>query len=130
MPDCIFCKIVKGEMPSTKVYEDSDFLAFMNIYPASKGHALLIPKNHIQWMQDADDSTVSRIFLLAKKLMDKIRINLPCDYVQINVIGEEIQHFHIHFIPRHFNKKIAGWDRIEYDNPQEIEEIAKKLQSK
>jgi histidine triad (HIT) family protein len=98
----------------------------MNIYPAVKGHTLLVPKNHIGWMKDADDAVVSSIFVLAKQLMEKIRIGLSCDYVQINVIGEEIQHFHIHLIPRYLNQKIGGWDIIPVTE-EEIQTYANKI---
>lgn len=127
MDDCIFCKIVKGELPSTKIHEDSDFLAFMNIYPAQKGHALIIPKNHIAWMQDADDATVSSIFVLAKDLMKKIKEGLACDYVQVTVMGEEVQHFHVHLIPRYFNHKLPNWTPVAYDSADEIQTYAAKI---
>jgi len=61
MENCIFCKIIKGEIPSTKIYEDKNFLAFLDIQPVSDGHLLIIPKKHIVWMQDADDQTISEI---------------------------------------------------------------------
>jgi histidine triad (HIT) family protein len=126
--DCIFCKIVKGELPSIKVYEDVEFLAFMNIYPASKGHVLIIPKNHIAWMQDADDATVSKTFIIAKNLMTKIKAALFCDYVQVSVLGEEVQHFHVHLIPRHHKDGLPTWTPVSYDSTEEMESYAKKLQ--
>ena len=126
--DCIFCKIVKGELPSTKVYGDSEFLAFMNIYPASKGHVLIIPKDHIAWMQDANDATVSKIFIIAKNLMSKIKVALSCDYVQLSVLGQEIQHFHVHLIPRYHKDSMPTWTPVSYDSPEEMQSYAQKIQ--
>lgn len=104
MEDCIFCKIVKGELPSDKVYEDKDFLAFLTIGPVSDGHLLIIPNKHVVWMQEADDETVSGIFKLSKKLMLTMKKSLGCDYVQVSIVGKDVPHFHIHLIPRFLNK--------------------------
>ncbi len=127
MENCLFCKIVKGEIPSVKVFENENFLAFMDIYPVSKGHTLLIPKKHLPYMQDADDDTISKIFILARNLMRKIQKNLPCDYVQINVVGELVQHFHIHLMPRYLDDNFSKWPIISYDASDEIEIYANKI---
>ncbi len=129
MEDCIFCKIVKGELPSTKVFENSEFLAFMNIYPASKGHVLVIPKDHIAWMHEAKDETISKIFVIAKGIMNKIRISLPCDYVQVSVLGEQVKHFHIHLIPRYHKDGIPTWTPISYGSSEEMETYAAKIKN-
>jgi|SRR3989339_328830 len=127
MEDCIFCKIVRGEVPCEKIYEDSDFLAFMDISPVSKGHSLVMPKNHIRWMKDSPDKLISDIFILTKNLMQKMQKNLSCDYVQLSVMGEEINHFHIHLIPTFFNKKLAKWDKTTYESNIEMQDYAKKI---
>jgi len=127
MDDCIFCKIVKGEIPSTKVYEDSNFLAFMDIKPMAKGHVLLIPKSHHQWMTDTPDEIISDVFIVAKNLMNKIKTGLPCDYVQLSIVGKEVPHFHIHLIPRFMNDGLATWTPLEYSSREEVEEYAHKI---
>ncbi len=127
MDNCIFCKIINGDVPCIKIYEDDNFLAFMDIYPVAKGHALLIPKKHVEWMQDCDDNTISESFVLTKKLMSQFKNNLSCDYVQINIVGDQIQHFHIHLIPRYFNDNLAKWPVISYDTDTEINEYADKI---
>ena len=126
MEDCIFCKIVKNEIPSTKIYEDDKFLSFLDIEPVSDGHLLVIPKRHIIWMQDADDETIANIFKLTKKLMLAVRGGIKCDYVQINVSGEEVPHFHIHLIPRYFNDQFPKFVTKTYKG-SEKEEAAKKI---
>jgi histidine triad (HIT) family protein len=125
--DCIFCKISSHEIPAVSIYEDNDFFAFMDINPVAKGHALLIPKVHSKWMHETEDSIVSSIFVVAKKLMNQIRTGLPCDYVQISVVGEEVGHFHIHLIPRYLGDEIVTWKHVTYESIQEIEEYAHKI---
>lgn len=129
MNECIFCKIVKKEIPSSKIYEDDSFFAFLDINPISKGHALIIPKNHIVWMQEAEDKTIMDGFVLAKKIMLNIKEKLPCDFVQVSVVGKDVPHFHIHLIPRFFKDELHGWRTLKYENG-EIEEIGKKLKIK
>lgn len=124
--DCIFCKIVKGELPSYKIYEDGEFLAFLTIAPVSDGHLLIIPKKHIVWMQEADDDTNAKIFNLAKKLMVAMKKGLPCDYVLVSVVGTEIPHFHIHLIPRHFDDGLPEFPTKDHEH-EKASEIVKKI---
>ena|SRR3989344_2307496 len=126
MDDCIFCKIVKGEIPSAKIYEDERFLAFLDIKPVSEGHVLVIPKEHVIWMQDADEETISGIFNLAKKLMRKIKKGLKCDSVTLSVVGVDIPHFHVHLIPRYLNDNLASWPAKEYKGG-EIKKVAERI---
>jgi histidine triad (HIT) family protein len=125
MENCIFCKIVKGEIPSSKVYEDSDFVSFLDIEPVSDGHLLIIPKKHIVWMQDADDETIAGIFKLTKKLMLAMKQGLQCDYVQISVGGTDVPHLHIHLIPRFLNDGFHGWPTKKYKAEEENKMVKK-----
>ena len=129
MEDCIFCKIGKGEVSVVKVYEDTDFVAFLDINPVTKGHTLLIPKSHYRWLQDVEDSLIEKTFVTAKNLMTKIKKNLACDYVQLAVMGEEVSHFHVHLIPAIFSEKTAEWKKVKYDSDQERSEYALKIKS-
>ena len=126
MDNCIFCKIIKKEIPSAKVYEDNDFLAFLDIEPVSDGHLLIIPKKHVVWMQEADDETTSGIFKLAKKLMLAVKKGLPCDYVQVSVGGTDVPHFHVHLIPRYLNDGLSKFETKKYKDG-ETSEVAKKI---
>lgn len=101
MDKCIFCKIAQGEIPSTKVYEDGKFFAFLDINPESDGHTLIIPKDHYVWMQDAPDEIISEIFVVAKQLMKKLIEEKKCEFVRIKVIGKDVPHFHIHLVPEY-----------------------------
>jgi histidine triad (HIT) family protein len=129
MNDTVFGKIIRGEIPATKVYEDDRFLAFMDINPVTKGHTLLIPKEHYTWIHDAPDALVGDIFIKAKHLIDAMRARLGCDYVQVGVVGNEVPHFHIHLIPRFLseNAQITSRPHIPYESAEEMNEYAQNI---
>ncbi len=125
--ECIFCKIVSGEIPAEKIYEDEKLLAFLDINPVTYGHTLLIPKEHHAMMPDVPDALLSDCYLKAKELMPKIKAGLEVDYVSVSVVGLDIPHFHIHLIPRKLNDSLANfWPTRKYPEG-EIEKTAKKL---
>lgn len=126
MNDCTFCKIISGEIPCHKIYEDKDFLAFLDIQPVSHGHVLIIPKKHIVWMYEVDDKTIADIFILTKKLMLTVKKSMECDYVQEWVSGEEIPHFHVHILPKYSTDNTPGPKRKKYEEG-EAEKIIKKI---
>ena len=130
MEDCIFCKIVKGEIPCHKVYEDDNFLGFLDVRPMNPGHVLLIPKKHYQWVDDYEPyceywETARRLSKAVKKAMD-------CNLVSYVVYGLGVPHAHIHLIP-----KFEGDQHPLGPNPektvelseQEMKDIAKKISS-
>lgn len=124
--DTIFSKIIRGEIPATKVYEDDESLAFLDIAPVSKGHTLLIPKEPYVWMQDVPDELLSSLFVKTKKLMSALKRGLKCDYVQISVVGKDVPHFHIHLIPRFFDDGLPNFPTLSY-NDNEMSEIADQI---
>jgi histidine triad (HIT) family protein len=124
--NCIFCKIVKGEINSSKVFEDKKFLVFLDIKPVNYGHLLIIPKEHIVWMQEADDKIISDIYKLTKKIMLALKKSLRCDYVQLSVVGNEVPHFHIHLIPRYYSDNFKNFPTKEYEII-EIDKIKKRI---
>jgi histidine triad (HIT) family protein len=126
--NCIFCKIIKNEIPSEKIYEDEKVFAFMDIKPVSEGHILLIPKDHTPWMQDVSDETIEYIFKKAKNLMQVLKQSLNCDFVQLSIVGEEVPHFHIHLIPRYFDDNLPRWITKNYTE-DEIREYAEKIKT-
>ena len=104
--DCIFCKIIKGEVPSFKVYEDEDVLAFLDIKPFTKGHCLVIPKQHFENMFDITEDALQKISIVAKNLSKKIKDVLEVDGIRLSqsngkAAGQDIMHFHLHIIPRY-----------------------------
>jgi histidine triad (HIT) family protein len=124
--NCIFCKIIKGEIPCDKIFENKNFLVFLDIKPVSFGHLLIIPKKHTIWMQDVDDKTIGDIYKLAKKMMLALKKGLKCDYIQISVVGNEVPHFHIHLIPRYKNDNFKNLPTKKYKNT-ETEKIKNKI---
>jgi len=98
MDDCIFCKIVKGEIPCHKVYEDDSFLAFLDIKPMNLGHVLVIPKEHARWVWDVE--AVGAYFEVVKKIANAQKKAFNTDYVVSSVMGQEAPHAHVHLIPR------------------------------
>jgi len=123
---CIFCKIAKGEIPCHKIYENRNFIAFLDIQPVSHGHILIIPKKHIVWMYEADDKTIANIFKVTKKIMIALKKSMKCDYVQMWVSGEEIPHFHVHLLPRYSHETFPSFPRKKYLEG-EPEKVIKKI---
>lgn len=126
MNNTIFGKIIRGEIPATKVYEDDTCLAFIDINPVSPGHLLLIPKEHYTWIQDVPDELLSYLFVQSKKLIQAMIRGLGCDYVQVSVVGKDVPHFHIHLIPRTLEDTLHGLPTLSYEH-NEKELLAEKI---
>ncbi len=103
MKDCIFCKIVRGEIPSYKVYEDDKFLAFLDINPQSPGHVQVIPKDHHRWVWDVPYA--GEYFEVAKKVALAQRKAFETEWILSKIVGDEIEHAHIWVFP---NKEVKG----------------------
>ena len=104
--DCIFCKIANGEIPSATLYEDEDFRVILDLGPASKGHGLILPKQHYANIYEIDETVAAKAFVLAKKMAGKMTKALNCDgfnVVQNNgtAAGQTVFRFHMHLIPRY-----------------------------
>lgn len=127
--DCIFCKIAKKEIPSHIVYEDAKIIAFLDINPVNKGHALVIPKQHYETFTDIPDELLKEIIIVTKKLAVTIKNKL--DYTDYNIImnngkiaGQLVAHAHFHIQPRTAND--SGHRTLKLSQ-EELAEIAKKL---
>jgi histidine triad (HIT) family protein len=95
----IFSKIIAGEVPCHKIAEDENFLAFLDIMPLKKGHALVIPKKETDYIFDMDDEELAAMMIFAKSVAHKIKKVFPCRKIGVTVIGLEVPHAHIHLIP-------------------------------
>lgn len=105
--DCIFCKIINGEIPSYKLYEDDIVIAFLDINPASNGHTLIIPKKHYTDIMDLDNETLTHVFNVARKIKIELEEKLHCDgitFIQNNGEVQEVKHYHLHIKPYYKNK--------------------------
>ena len=134
MDDCIFCKIIKGEIPSFKVYEDEKVFAFEDINPISPGHTLVIPKNHAENIWDISEEDLLAVQRASKKIAKGIKEALDVDGIacmQLNgrAVQQEVMHYHLHLVPRRADQPalpIAKWD-IKPGNMDEIKERAEKI---
>lgn len=127
--NCIFCKISSKEIPSSVIYEDDKFISFLDISPVTKGHSLLIPKDHHVWMHEVPDDLLKDAFLVTKKIMNMMRKGLPCDYVQVVVVGKDVPHFHIHLMPRYLNDNLPQFKTITYENDEEKNMYEEKIKN-
>lgn len=126
---CLFCKIVSGEIPSAKIYEDEKILAFLDINPVNHGHLLVIPKEHHPRIEETPDAVVADMFVKSKKLMGAVKKAMNADYVAVSVVGTDVPHFHIHLIPRLFTDGLAGfWPTKKYGE-KEMEKAAEKIKN-
>ena len=122
--DCIFCKIANGEIPSKTLYEDEDFRVILDLGPATRGHALILPKEHADNLYELPEDTAAKTFVLSEKLQ--------CDGLNIvqnngEAAGQTVKHFHMHLIPRYENDgQHILWNPGE-STPEELEEIRKTI---
>lgn len=138
--DCIFCKIIKGEIPNYTVYEDDDFLAFLDIFPSHKGHTLIIPKKHYADILNLPEELASKVLIIGKRIVAAMEKSINADgynFVQNNreQAGQEVMHYHMHIIPRYKSgakgvKNAFNPAGEEYSpEKDELKEIAKLIKS-
>lgn len=132
--NCIFCKIIKGEIPCAKIFEDDKVFSFLDIAPANKGHTLIVTKNHYETLLDTPDEDLNDMMLKAKKIVRAMSSALGCDGFNIlinnkKVAGQLVLHAHIHIIPRFKGDGIdLNWMPKKY-NDKEIDEFKEKIKS-
>lgn len=129
--NCIFCKIANGEIPSATLYEDDDFRIILDLGPASRGHALLLPKEHYENLYMLPDELAAKALPVAKKMITKLTEVLGCDgynVVQNNgeTAGQTVFHFHMHLIPRYKGDQVGlGWKMGELTDEERDDILAK-----
>ncbi|MCR5179000.1 MAG: HIT family protein [Lachnospiraceae bacterium] len=106
--DCIFCKLAGGDIPTNTIYEDDSFRAILDNGPATRGHTLIIPKDHSDDLFSLPDETAAGAIKLAKRIADRMKEKLSCDGVNLvqnngTAAGQTVMHFHLHVIPRYTN---------------------------
>lgn len=133
--NCIFCKLANGDIPTNNIYEDDLFTVILDADPVSKGHALILPKNHYSNLYELGDEEAVRIMPLAKKLAIIMKDKLHCDGFNLlqnngEVAGQSVFHFHLHLIPRYNDAKnndgLLGFTHVG-SSEDEIKEIRDKL---
>lgn len=130
--DCIFCKIANGEIPSKTLYEDKDFRVILDLGPATRGHALILPKEHAANLYELPEETVGEAFVLAKRMATRMSEKLGCDGFNLmqnngETAGQTVFHFHIHLIPRYLGDgQRIGWNPGK-PSGEELEEIRRQI---
>jgi histidine triad (HIT) family protein len=130
--DCIFCKIVEGEMPAEIIQEDEQTLAFMDINPWTRGHALVIPRAHSSNLYEVADQDLAQTMASAKRLAQRMRERLGCDGVNLLNASEPaawqtVFHFHVHVIPRYQDDPLQLPTRPQEARQEELAEVAVEL---
>ncbi len=129
--NCIFCKIANGEIPAATLYEDQEFRVILDLGPASKGHALILPKEHYTNLYDIEDAVAAKVLPLAKKMINQLTPILGCDGYNIvqnngSDAGQTVFHFHMHLIPRYTGDQVGlGWNAGELTEEVKADIIAK-----
>lgn len=134
MSDCIFCKIIAGEIPSATIYENDEFKVMLDRFPANEGHVLILPKNHTADIFSIDPEQAGRLFALATKIACVMKEALGLEHLNVmqnngTVAGQSVFHFHLHLIPRFENDGIT----IQYApmdlSDEQIEGMRTKLEA-
>ncbi len=133
MENCIFCKIIKGEIPSFKVYEDDQVLAFMDINPISPGHTLIIPKNHAANLKEISDEDLAAVHRASKKVLSGIEkalktTGVACVQLNGRGVNQVVMHYHLHLIPKvpgGPDLPVSTWEII----PGDMDEIKKTAEN-
>jgi len=127
--DCLFCKMVAGQIPVTKVYEDETVLAFLDIGPISDGHTLVIPKQHFEILHDCPSELLGQFFSRIGRIAGAVAAAMSSDGYNLlcnngRAAGQHIEHLHFHIIPRNTGDRLfSHWPSVEYEDGK-IEEVA------
>lgn len=132
--NCIFCKLANGVFPTNSIYEDEDFNVILDVSPASKGHALILPKEHYQNIYEIEPDLLAKAAKLAQKIVCREKDVLKCDGYNIlqnngEAAGQTVFHYHMHLIPRYDFQKdadILSWSTKEFSD-EEMKEICESM---
>ncbi len=132
MSNCVFCKIVAGELPASKIYEDEKTLVFLSIGPINKGHALVIPKEHYKDCLDTPSELLAHLMQVAQKVARAVKLATGADGINFGInngaaAGQLVFHTHLHIIPRFYNDGLHSWPDKEYKDIEEQEAMAQKI---
>jgi len=137
---CIFCRIINGELPCRKVYEDDDVIGILDINPFSKGHVLVIPKKHVVWFHEMDEELTSKVFIAVNRICQKIKRAYDVEYIDLFARGMRIPHVHIFIIPKIRNERnvfdmfvdLFSYVQENIKNPfsnEEMDKIAERIRN-
>jgi len=137
MEGCIFCKIVKGEIPCFKIYEDEKVISFLDINPVSQGHTLIIPKIHAANLWEIQEEDLMAVQLVAKKIVNAMKstfdlLGVVCMQLNGRGVNQLVMHYHLHLVPRSEGESmlsVSSWDQ-KPGNPEAIAGLAEKIASR
>jgi histidine triad (HIT) family protein len=132
--DCVFCQILAGNMPGEIVQEDEHTAAFMDIFPWTRGHAVVVPRNHVRNLYEISDEDLGHTMAAAKRLAERARDRLGADGVNLlnscePAAWQTIFHFHVHVIPRYENDPLELPTRPQRAEPEELAKVAAEIRS-
>lgn len=133
--NCVFCKIIAGEIPSFCVYEDEDFKAILDVNPSARGHVIILPKTHAANIFELPDEYVSKVMVVAKKIAKAVKEAYHCDGINIlqnngEAAGQTVFHLHVHVIPRldgDTDTINIGWKPM--DTPEDLSAVAEEIKA-
>jgi len=133
MEDCLFCKIISGEIPSQKVYEDENFIAFLDINPVTPGHTLVVPKKHSNNILDTDEDVLCELGKILKKISEAVCRGMGTGSFNLNqnngeISGQAIPHLHWHVVPRYPDDGLRLWPGNPYPEGEDVI-IAEKIKA-
>ena len=132
MADCLFCRIVSGELPATIVYEDANSVAFLDHRPLFHGHTLLVPREHVETLGELSTKIVGPYFEAAQLLSRVIESAMEAEGTFVamnNRVSQSVPHLHVHVVPRRRKDGLKGffWPRTKYKSDEEMEEVKKRI---
>jgi len=130
--DCIFCKIIAGQIPSVIVYEDEKVLAILDINPVNEGHVLVMPKMHAENLEEVSGQDLTAVILAVQKLGSAVKRGLGVSGYNVTenndpVAGQAIAHLHFHIIPRLASDGLRPWPQRQYEGTERMNEVAEKI---
>ena len=133
--NCIFCKLASNDIPSHKIYEDDDFLVFLDVFPSSLGHTLIIPKAHFESIFNIPENTAVNLQRLVVRTAAALKSSLGTSHINIlqnngKSAGQTVFHYHVHLIPRYENDDVnIGWATVKH-SPEEFSSCVDSIKSK
>lgn len=133
MSDCIFCQIVNNDLPSQKIFENNEVVAFLDIQPVQFGHALVVSKKHYDTFEQTPVAEIINLFTIVHKLAAAIKASVKANGFNITInngraAGQVVDHLHIHIIPRFNNDGLSSWDKLTYQDGQ-MKELAEQIKN-
>ena len=124
----IFTRILEGEIPCHKIAEDENYFAFLDIFPVTKGHTLVVPKKEVDYIYDLEDELLAGLHLFAKKVAIAVKKAYPCERISVAVAGFEVPHAHIHLIPTNTMAELQFAEKLKFSQ-EELTEIAQNIRA-